>query len=212
MVHILLDMDALTGSQLDLGACGHSERTAIHVDSNIRFIVNLLVGKRIVNTDQAVAAATVDNILGLEPMEMVGGILALLQIQKLFRIDLGVFLRHMAVAVADGDEGEAELVEISQTVVGDIPAQAAVPDFVVFMALGLPFGGGEMAERRQVAMILFAHGFQLFQRGIDLGTFHLDSSLLVWCYYKKTIRKCQFRRGNCLLLTSPMIKLFCIKI
>ena len=36
----------------------------------------------------------------------------------------------------------------------------------------LPFVGGKMAEGRQIAMVLFAHGFQLTQSLVDFRTLH----------------------------------------
>ena len=103
---------------------------------------------------------------------MVGGHLAFLQIQQLFRIDLGVLFGIGTAAVADGDEREAELVELAKTKIGDVPAEHALAHLVVFMAFGLPLFGRKIAERRQEAGILFAHGLQFTERLVDLGTFH----------------------------------------
>jgi hypothetical protein len=42
------------------------------------------------------------------------------------------------------------------------------------MADFLPLLRCEMAERREVAMMLFAHGFQFFQSFVDFRTFHRE--------------------------------------
>jgi hypothetical protein len=116
-------------------------------------------------------------------MEVVGGVLTLLQEQQLFSIDLGILVRHSAVAVTDGDEGEAHLVEIAHAIVGDIPAQASLADFVILMALVLPLLGSKMAEGGQVAVVLFTGCFQLFQSLVDFGTLHKKLSFLVVCIH-----------------------------
>ena len=69
MVHVLLYMDALAGSQLHLGAGRHSEGAAIHMNGNIGLVVDFFVGQAVVNPDQAVAAAAIDDILSLVPVE-----------------------------------------------------------------------------------------------------------------------------------------------
>ena len=93
-------------------------------------------------------------------------------LNKLFGIDLGILVGHGPVAVADGDQGEAELVEVAQAVIGDVPAQHAVPDFIVLVADVLPLLRGEVAEGRQIAVVLLAHGFQFLQGLVDLRTLH----------------------------------------
>ena len=108
------------------------------MDGDIAFIVDGLVGVGIVHPDQHVSAAPVDDVLGFVPVEVVGGILSLFQEQQLLGVDLGVFFPHGLAAVADGDEGESDLIEIPLTVVRDVPAQTAVPDFVVFVTFGNP--------------------------------------------------------------------------
>ena len=150
---------------------------AVGIDGHVGFIVDRLIGMGLVHLDQHIAAATVDDILGLEPVEMVGRILALLQGQQLLGVDLGVLVGHGAVAVADGDEGEAELVEVAHAVVGDVPAQHAVTHFVVLVTDGLPLLGGKVAEGGQVAAVLFTHGFQFAQGAVNFGTLHKKSSL-----------------------------------
>ena len=146
------------------------------MDGDVGLIVNGLVGVGIVNTDQDVAAAPVDDVLGLVPMEMIGRILALLQVQELLRIDLGIFLLHLLMAVPDGNQGEAHLLKIAHAVVGDVPAQAAIPDFVIFVALGFPFFGSKMAEGGQIAVIFLTNRFQFLQSLVDLRPLHSHRS------------------------------------
>ena len=104
MVQVLLDMDALARGETDLRPGRDSVSPPVGVYGHIRFIVDLLIRQGVIHTDQHVAAAAVYNILGLVPMEMVRGILALSQVQQLFSVHLGVLVSHLAVAVPDGDK------------------------------------------------------------------------------------------------------------
>ena len=65
---------------------------------------------------------------------MVRGILAFLHVEQLLGVDLRILVLHGAIAVADGDEREADLVKIAETVVGNIPAEHTVTDFVIFVS------------------------------------------------------------------------------
>ena len=188
MVQILGDINAFAGRQFDLGACGNGVCPAVGADAHLGFVVNGFVGEGVVYPDQHIAAAPVDDILGLEPVEVVGGILALLQIQQLFRIDLGVLAVKAAAAVADGDEGEAHFIKIAHAVIRNIPAQAAVPDLVILPALFFPLLGRKMAKRRQIAVVPLAHGFQLPKGLIDLRTLHgmLSLCLILPPLYHRT--------------------------
>ena len=168
MVQVLRDVDALARGQADLRAGRDGIGLAVAVDSHVGDFVDGLVGQAVVDADEHVAAAAVDDVLGLVPVEMVRGILAFLHVEQLFRIDLRILVLHGAIAVADGDEREANLVEITETVVRDVPAEHAVAHLVVFVALGLPLLGRKIAERRQIAMLLPAHGLKLLERFVDL--------------------------------------------
>ena len=172
MVHILLNVDGFARSQAHHTAGRDGVSTAVGMDGDVGFVVNFFVGQAVVHLNQHIAAAHIDDILGFVPVEMVGRILALFQVQQLFGVDLGVLVAHLLVAVAQGNQGEAHLVKVTQTVVGDVPAQHAVADFVILMADFLPLFRSEMAERRQLAAVLFAHSLQLFQCFVDFGSFH----------------------------------------
>ena len=80
------------------------------------------------------------------------------------------------MTIADGNQREAHLIKVTHAIVSNVPAQAAVPNFVVFVSLGFPLFRGKMAEGRQIAMIFLAHGFQLAQSLINFRTFHLQLS------------------------------------
>ena len=172
VVEILLDENGLTRGKTNLGAGGNGIGTAVGVDSDVGFVVDRLIGIGIVDPDQNVAATTIDDVLGLVPVEMVGGILALFQVQELLSINLGVLVLHLLMAVANGDQGEAHLLEITHAIVGNVPAQAAIPDFVILMALGFPLFRSEMAEWRQIAVILLANSFQFLQSLVNFRTLH----------------------------------------
>ena len=93
---------------------------------------------------------------------MIWGILSLFHVQQLLGVDLWILVGHFAVAVADRDERHTNLVEIAKAVIGNVPAEHTVADFIVFMPLGFPFFRREVAERRQEAMLACAHSFEFF--------------------------------------------------
>ena len=172
-------MDALARGETDLRPGRDSVGSPVGVYGHVRFIIDLLIRQGVIHTDQHVAAAAVDYILGLVPVEMVRGILALSEVQQFLGIHLGVLVRHLAVAVPDGDERKADLVKITEAVVGNIPAEHAVAHLVILMADVLPLLRREAAERRQIALILCAHCLQLFQRLVYLTAFHICPSEIV---------------------------------
>ncbi len=168
MVQVLRDVNALARGQTDLRTGWDGICLAVAVDSYVGDLVDGLVGQAVVDADEHVAAAAVDDVLGLVPVEMVRGILAFLHVEQLFRIDLRILVLHGAIAVADGDEREANLVEITETVVRDVPAEHAVAHLIVFVSDGLPLFRRKIAERRQIAMLLPAHGLKLPECFVDL--------------------------------------------
>lgn len=163
VIHILLDMDALARCELHLRPGRDSISSAIAMDSHVGFTVDGLVRQAVVNANEDVSAATVDDVLGLVPVEMIRGILPLLYIEQLLGVDLRILVLHRAVAVADGDERHTDLVKIAEAVIGDVPAEHTVADFVIFVSLGFPFFRCKVAERWKIAVLLRTHGFQFLQ-------------------------------------------------
>ena len=100
-------------------------------------------------------------------MEVVGGDLAGPQIHDLLGVGLGV-LGVVDVAIADGDQGQADLAVVPQSVVGDVPAQGIVPDLIVLVALLGPLLGGEAQEGGQGELILLQHSLEFLDDGVDL--------------------------------------------
>ena len=74
VVESLGDENALAGSQADLGACGNHSLVSVGDDGDVGDLVNAFVGEGIVNANENVSAASVDNVLGLVPMKMIEGI------------------------------------------------------------------------------------------------------------------------------------------
>ena len=54
--------------------------------------------------NEDVTTAAIDDVLGLVPVEMVWGILPFLHVEQLLGVDLWILVLHGAIAVADGDE------------------------------------------------------------------------------------------------------------
>ena len=67
-------MDALAGGQADLRPGVDGVGAPIGVDGDVGLIVDLLVRQGVIDADQDVAAAAVDDVLGLVPVEVVGGV------------------------------------------------------------------------------------------------------------------------------------------
>ena len=156
------DPEAFARTQTDLRARGNRALQAVAVDGHVGLIINFFIRQAVVHADEAVTAAAVDNVLGLVPVKMVRGHLALLQIQQLLCVDLRIFFRLRAAAVADGDKREPEFVKVTEAVISNIPAEHTVADFIVLVTLFLPLLRGKIAERRQIALVFRAHGFKFF--------------------------------------------------
>ena len=127
-------MNALTRRQAHLRSGRNGVGSAIAVDGHVGFAVDGLVGQTVVDADQDVAAAAIDNILRFIPMEMIRGILPLFHVEQFLSVDFRVLVLHGAVAVADGDKRHTDLVKVAKTVIGNIPAKHTVTDFVIFMS------------------------------------------------------------------------------
>ena len=147
--HILLDMDALARRQARPCPGWDCVCPAVTVNRHVRYFVDGLIGQAVVYADEAVAAAAVDDVLSFEPVEVIRGHLALFQIQQLLRVDLRIFFRLRAAAVADGDKREPEFVKVTEAVISNIPAEHTVADFIVLVTLFLPLLRGKIAERRR---------------------------------------------------------------
>ena len=101
MIQALINENAFTGFQTDLRPGRNGIAFAVGVDFPVRFIIDFFIRKTIVHPDQYVAAAAVDDVLSLEPVEMVRCVLPFPQIQQLFRIDLRILVRHGTISVAN---------------------------------------------------------------------------------------------------------------
>jgi len=125
------------------------------VDLHVGLVVNFFVRQAVVYADEAVAAAAVDDVLSFEPVEVIRGHLALFQIQQLLRVDLRIFFRLRAAAVADGDKREPEFVKVTEAVISNIPAEHTVADFIVLVTLFLPLlrGIGLLLQDIAAAMV-----------------------------------------------------------
>ena len=58
--------------------------------------------------------------------------------------------------------------EMTLAVVSDIPAQGVVTDFIIFVALFLPFLGGKAQERRQLKAVFLQKPLKFFDTFVDL--------------------------------------------
>ena len=82
--------DRFAGCETDLCACRYRIGTAVRMDKDVGEFVDRLVGERVVDPDQDIPAAAVDDVFGLEPVEMHRRVLAFLKIKKLFCVGLRI--------------------------------------------------------------------------------------------------------------------------
>lgn len=76
VVHPLWSVNRFIKSQTDVSAGRNSIGTAIGVNGNIEFVIDGLIRVRIIDTNQHITTALVNDILGFVPMEVIGRILA----------------------------------------------------------------------------------------------------------------------------------------
>ena len=199
MIQALVNENAFTGFQTDLRSGRNGIAFTVGVDFHVRFIIDFFVWKTIVDADQYVAAAAVDDVLGLEPMEMIRCVLPFLQVQQLFRIDLRILVRHGTISVADRDKRKTKVVKVALPIIRDVPAEHAIAYFIIFVPLAFPFLRRKMAKRRQVAMLLCAHSLELFQRFVDLTALHNSAPFHLISIFRlrQTVLFCAVRRPYC---------------
>lgn len=146
VIHILLNMCALARSQSALGTCRYRICTVICMYLYIGSVIDLIIEQVVIDSDQNITAASINDVFCFVPMEMIGRLLSHFQIQQLFRIDLWVLVCHGSIAVANGNKRKTKFVKVPHAVVSDSPPQHAVSDFVLFMTNRLPQFRSIMAE------------------------------------------------------------------
>ena len=100
MVHIRRDGDALSGLQKHFCARRNLAGLSIGAYGHIR-IQHPLIRRSVVHRNIDIIAASVDDVLHLAGMKMHCRRLSFIEHQKLLRISLLIFLRHLLVAVTD---------------------------------------------------------------------------------------------------------------
>ena len=103
----------------------------------------------IIELDDEVAAAAVDDVLHLRPVVVHRRDLIFAHDHDLFGLGLGVTLRLLLVAVARGDEQQTDLGKIALTEISDVPAEHIVADLIAFMSLRRPVLRRPECKRRQ---------------------------------------------------------------
>lgn len=162
--------DALAHVHLHALARRNLIGAAVLVDGH-RGVQHLAVGAGIVALEHQRAAAAVDDVLHLLPVEMVGRDLSLLGDEQLLRIGLDV-PGIIEVAVAQGDHQQADLVEIAAAEVGDVPAEHVVLDLVVLAVLALPVLHGPGDEGRQRKLVALDQLERVALNLIQFGSLH----------------------------------------
>ena len=145
MVEVLLHADALAGTEDNPSARFDDVLYAVDAEMDRR-VGKLLVLVGIVEFDDEIAAATVDDVLHLRPVEVHRRLLTFLDNHDF----LGVrFLVNAVPAVADGEEEEAAAQEVAGAEVGDVPAEHAFRNVPSLVLICLPVGKPPFCPFRQ---------------------------------------------------------------
>ena len=127
----------------------------------------ILLLVRIVDLDEQVAAAAVDDVLHLAPMEVIGRDLPFLDDQQLLGVGLHVLHLVIEVAVAEREHEEPDLLVVARTEVRDVPAEHVVADLVVVVSLRRPVRRTPVRERRQLKLHVLDKRDRVTHDGIE---------------------------------------------
>ena len=106
---------------------------------DLRLAVDAAVGRRHEQLEHELAAAAVDDVLGLHHMPVHRRQLVLARDHDLFGVEHARAARQiLGAAVAHGEQEQAEFVELALAVVGDVPAEARVEDAGRPVAISAP--------------------------------------------------------------------------
>ena len=151
------------------GPGGDGIGAAVGMDGDVGDIVDLLVGQGVVHANQHIAAAPVDDVLHLVPVEVDRGSLPFADDHDLFAVGFAVACR---IAVADREEGEPLFGEAPLAEVGHVPSQGVVADLAALVAAFFPLlrrAGCPCGEHETV----FVEKFERLAYGaVYFGSFH----------------------------------------
>lgn len=141
-------------------------RTAVGIHQN-RLIGQTAFPVILVNRDDQISSAPVNDILALFPVKMHRRPLAFLEHNQLLRVNLLVPV-IILISISQGNQGKSHLLPVSHAEIRDIPAQHIIPDFIVLMALLFPVLPGPGAERRQHKPMLPCQPLHIADAAVDL--------------------------------------------
>ena len=121
-----------------------------------------------------------DDVFHLVPVEMHRRDLTGHAHHDLLGVYLGI-LRVLHIAVAQGDEGQALVLEVTLSVIGDVPAEHVVANLIPFMVLLGPLFRSEGQVGRDAELVLVQEFFELLDGGIDLRALHDVLPCLNYC-------------------------------
>lgn len=98
----------------------------------------------------------------------------------LLGVHLGV-LWILHIAIAQGDQSQALVLEVTFTVIGDIPAQGVITDLIPFVTLFGPLLRSEAQVWRNPELVLVEQGLELLDDRIDFRTLHGENSFVIHC-------------------------------
>jgi hypothetical protein len=164
--------DRLAGADDETMSGGNAVRDAVERNADFA-VVEASVAPAVVDLADEIAAGPADDVLLLDGVAMHRRALAFADDHRLLAID-GAPIGRRCAAVADGEGGEADMVEVAGGEVGDVPAELADADRVAFLALLAPRLRRPEGERRQMEVVLVEDRLGARDGGVDFGALHRD--------------------------------------
>ena len=175
MIQPRVDGHAVATGDLHIRPGGNGAFDAVHENTHVAGSIHGAVRQGVVHLNQQYSAATVDDILGLLGVVMVGQNLAFLHHDQFFRI--GAARRAIQQAFADGKKNGAHFCKIIMAESGHIPAPHGFDDGIRFPAAQLPFLHGPVGKHRQRKTCFFQQTFGPVNGRLNFRTFHWQINL-----------------------------------
>lgn len=180
MIGVRIEGQGFALVKFDRFSCRYVVAAAVtaHQHWGVEFLFGLRVG--VVQVEHRGAATAHDDVFHLVPVEMHRGDLAWHAHHDLLGVHLGV-LWILHIAIAQGDQSQALVLEVTFTVIGDIPAQGVITDLIPFVTLFGPLLRSEAQVWRNPELVLVEQGLELLDDRIDFRMLHGENSFVIHC-------------------------------
>ena len=161
--------NTLAGLQHQPGTGRQNAHAAVGADRHRR-VGKPFVFVAVIQLDHEIPATAVDDVLRLAEMKVHRAVLILFGNEDLFRVGFGA-VRVAEFAVADGEQEKADFAEVASAVVGNVPAQHTLANFVEFVSLLLPRLRRKVGKGWEVEAHLLDEAFVFPDKCVDLRSF-----------------------------------------